>query len=252
MIEPSAFFFPFAKTLAETYAPEVVGGSSLVAIIYSILATKDPIQIHFPIKTTTTEVWIRFGDLFEADGHVVIAVNEFFDSEIGRPVAPSSVHGQFITRVLGGNANRFNADVDRSLDGTASDIVDRPEGRPRRYPLGTTAILHEGRRKYFLFALTKTDPVTCEANADVPQMWSALLKLWDCVRVEANGERVCMPLIGAGLARINLEPTHLLRLALLSLLVQTRSRTITSQIEIVLHKSLIGRIDLRAVRDDWR
>jgi hypothetical protein len=122
----------------------------------------------------------------------------------------------------------------------------------RRYPIGTTAVLTEGTRKCFLFALTRTNPETCEASADVPQLWQALFALWKCVRKEANGDRIHLPLVGGGLARLNLEPRHLLRLCLLTILLETRNAPISNEIEIVLHSNFIGEIDLRSVVADWR
>jgi len=210
----TAFFWPAFKTFVEDHTVAVVVISTCIAIIYAVQQAAEVLRVTFPIKTTNTKITLRFGDLFDCKGHIVVPVNEFFDSEIGKPVALKSVHGQFIHRVLGGDSSKFNSDVDRYLGTcTGREIVERSVGRQHRYPIGTTAVLTEGTRKCFLFALTKTNPETCEASADVPQLWQALLALWKCVRTEANGDRICLPLVGGRLARLNLE---LLRLCLLT------------------------------------
>lgn len=247
-----SYFFPWAKTFAEQNSLSVVGVSSAMAILYGVYAARDLLEVAIDIKTTNTKVVVKFGDLFDSLGHVVIPVNDFFDSEIGKPVGPQSVHGQFIQRTLGGNASKFNSDVDRYLNGSEFEVVERPIGRERRYPLGTTAVLTEGSRKYFLFALAKSDPITCVASADVPQMWAALQGLWRTVREEANGEGVRIPLVGGGLARLNFDYSHLLRLSLLTILAETRQAPFAKNIEIVLHQTLVGKINLRAVAADWR
>ena len=246
-----SFFFNEIKVVFEGHAGSVIVGAVIIAIGYVMWRLIEPTHVSFSLKTTNTNISIRFGDLFASRGHIVIPVGEFFDSQLGEPVAPASVHGQFIQQVLQGNSAKFDADVERSLASQTYEQVARRVGHDRRYDIGTTAVLTEGARKYFLFALSKTDVVTSKASADVPQMWTALIGLWRKVRTEANGEIVYVPLVGGGLSGVGLEPIHLLRFLLLTVLAETRAAPITSQIEVILHRDLFQKIDLHAILKDW-
>jgi hypothetical protein len=106
-------------------------------------------------------------------------------------------------------------------------------------------------RRAFLFALAHTDPATLKASADVPTMWTALAGLWKCVRVNSNGHAISLPLVAAGQSGIGIEPKHLLRLLLLSILVATRDGEVCNRINIVLHADLFEKIDLQAVKSLW-
>ncbi len=112
------------------------------------------------------------------------------------------------------------------------------------------ALASEGRRG-FLFALSRTDAETLKASADVATMWQALAGLWKCVRNHSNGHPISLPLIGAGQSGVGIEPKHLLRLILLSIMVATRDGEVCKRINVVLHESVFEKIDLQEVKDDW-
>ncbi len=79
-------------------------------------------------------------------------------------------------------------------------------------------------------------------------MWAALAGLWQCVRNHSNGHAVSLPLAGAGQSGVGVEPMHLLRLILLSILVATREREVSKRINIVRHPDLFEKIDLRGIK----
>jgi len=167
ILEPIVAFFP---SLCITGAPKFLLflAISLAIGIYRILPAK---AIEMRLKNTNSRIKILFADLFTLDGHKVIPANEFFDSEIGDPVSPNSLHGKFILNALAGQSQTFDSMVAQNLAGTPHEAdVPRARGKTKRYPLGTTAAVELGGVKYFLFALSKTDIATFKASADVPQM----------------------------------------------------------------------------------
>ncbi len=223
----------------------------LVALIAALWRAAEPISVVVPMRHTNTEVTIGFGDLFEATGdHIVVPVNDGFDGALGSVVDAKSVHGQLIQRFYSSSQREFEATCDKQL----TKSTGAPSGRKNRklsYPIGTTvAVALEGRQA-FLFALSRTDPNTHKAEADVGSMWQALGGLWKCVRQHSNGHAVSLPLVGAGQSGVGLEARHLLRLLLLSILVATREREVSKRINIVLHSELFEKIDLRSIKEDW-
>jgi hypothetical protein len=223
--------------------------TAVAVVIYRLpIRTK----VSFRIPTTNTNVEILFGDFFHCDGHWAIPVNEYFDGRLDHYVSLKSVHGQFIQQYCGSNHDRFESQADKALE--RNDFIEKPRsiGRNKTYPIGTTAVIDVGHRKCFLFASTISDPLTAKAFADVPIMWTALKGMWLVVRNHSNGYPVNLPLVGGGQSGVGLAPIHLLRIMLLSLLVATRQQEVTKTVRIIVHKSLIDRVDLAQLLDDWQ
>ena len=61
-------------------------------------------RIEFPIPASDSSFEIRFGNVFQGAGVVVIPVNEYFDGELGDHVSEKSLHGRFIKEVLAGQS----------------------------------------------------------------------------------------------------------------------------------------------------
>ena len=207
--------------------------------------------VRIPMRNINTKVTVVFGDLFAQPGCRVVSVNEFFDSEIGDPVSPRSLHGVFIQTVLGGQAGAFDKLVSERLEGKASTYIHRPRGKERRYDIGTTAVVDVVGVRYFLVALCRTNLETLKAEAGVPELWQALSGLWDTVRVSANGEAVGLPLLGSGLAQMRLPPKQLIQIILMSILEKAKSAEIASEIRLVLTPDKFAEVDLNALRKEW-
>lgn len=204
------------------------------------------------LKNTNTSVEVVFGDIFDQIGHRVIPVNEYFDSKIGDPVSPLSLHGQFIQGVLGGRSCVLDELVDTRLNVVPHELVARRQGRDKKFPIGTTLVHDATVTKYFLVALSRTDTESLKAKADVPELWQALSGLWDKVRMDAGGSPVNIPLIGSGLSGVGLPPQQLLQIIMISILDATKNREITPEIRIVLHEHVFEHIQLDLIKKEWR
>lgn len=223
----------------------------IVSVIAGISKEYPKEEIEINMKNVNTKVKILFGDLFSKEGYKVISVNEFFDSELGDIVSPASLHGKFIKDVLGGQSKTFNQLVDESLLKESYTEIPRERGRIKKYPIGTTAVLNINDVKYFLVALSHTNIHTLKAEADVPELWEALSKLWDVVRINAGGYPVNITLIGGGLSQIRLPPKQLLEIILISILHKAKLNEITNEIRIILTEDKFVDIDLKSLKEEW-
>jgi len=185
------------------------------------------------------------------DGFRAIAVNEFFDSEIGLPVSEKSLHGIFLSKCFGGHRQAFNHIVEEELKDSPRENVTRPQGKLRRYPIGTTATIPVNKDRYLCFALTKTEIDTCKANADVPTLWSALNGLWQKARISLGGSALVLPLVGSGLSGIGLPTSELLDLIILSVITESKRRQITTCVRIILKPDFYDDVDLKEVKQHW-
>jgi hypothetical protein len=222
------------------------------SICYGLKKAWKPSRIEIPVAHCNTVIEVIFGDLFKQDGIRAIAVNEFFDSKLGKPVSDKSVHGIFIQTCFGGHPESFDKQVDEQLRDIEAEEVVKVEGKSRCYPIGSTALITVNQDRYLAFAFAKTDPKTCKAYSDVTLMWVSLHKLWQRVRIESGGYPVSLPLVGSGLSGIGLPTRNLLDLMILSAITETKEKEVTQKIRIVLHRGRFDELDLRDVRQHWK
>ena len=231
--------------------PIALGLIIVFSVGFGLYGAWKPSLVKIKIPNTSTTIEVVFGDLFEKDGIRVIAVNEYFDSELGMPVSDKSLHGMFLQKCFGGHPQVFDTQLDEQLKNVESTTVNKEAGKTESYPIGTTASINVNEDKYIVFALTKTDVSTCKAYSNVTMMWDSLHKLWNRVRVESGGYPVNLPLVGGGLSGIGLPTRDLLNLIILSAITETKSNQITQTIRIVLHEDQFEKIDLRSVKQHW-
>lgn len=225
---------------------------AVIGIIYTAATIRRPSKIEIPIHHTNTQIEIKFGDIFEEDGYRVIAVSEFFESEIGIPVSAKSLHGIFLSKCFGGHNQTFDQIIDKELEESPSENVSKLQGKTRKYPIGTTATVSVNNDHYLCFALTKTEIDSCKVNSDVQILWKALSGLWHKARISLGGSALVLPLVGSGLSGIGLPTRDLLNLIILSVITETKRKQITTCVRIILTVDLYDKIDLKEVKRHWR
>ncbi|CAE6760705.1 hypothetical protein R69776_03357 [Paraburkholderia nemoris] len=223
----------------------------VISVSWGLKKVWKPSRIDLPIANCATVIEVVFGDLFAQEGIRAIAVNNFFDSELGKPVSDKSVHGILLKKCFGGHAEPFDKQVDEQLAAIESENVERPEGKTKRFPIGSTAMINVNQDRYIAFAFSETDPATSKARSDVTMMWSALHSLWERARIEAGGHSLNLPLVGSGLSGLGLPTRDLLNLIILSAITETKTREVTQRIRIVLGRDRFDHLDLRDVKEHW-
>jgi Thoeris protein ThsA, Macro domain len=241
-------FFPGVK-IEGVYAFTAI---ILVSFGYGLKKVWKPSKIKIKIANSDTIIEVLFGDLFVQDGIRAVAVNEFFDSALGKPVSEKSLHGLFLNKCFGGYPEPFDKQVDEQLANEPHEIVPRVEGKTKKYKIGTTTMLNAEKDRYLVFALTHTDVTNSMATADVTMMWVALHHVWQRARAECGGSALNLPLVGGGLAKIGLPTRDLLNLIILAAITETKEKVITQRIRIVLHRDRFEDLDLRDVENHWK
>jgi hypothetical protein len=247
VVKAVAHFFPTYKIDGALPLSIILLGS----LVYGLKRVWKPSRIEIAIATCNSVIEVVFGDLFAQDGIRAIAVNEFFDSKLGKPVSDKSVHGTFLQKCLGGHPEAFDAQLETELAYVKGSDVPKVDGKQKCYPIGTTALITVNTDQYIVFAFAKTEPSTCKAYSDVELMWRSLHEFWQRARAESGGHPINLPLVGSGLSGLGLPTRDLLNLILLSAITETKAREITQTIRVVLHKSRFKDIDLRDVKEYW-
>ncbi|TPG51435.1 hypothetical protein EAH75_04550 [Rhodanobacter glycinis] len=212
---------------------------------------RKPTSVSWKVATTDSTIEVCFGNLFDQDGIRLIPVNDYFDSKLGKPVAPKSLHGQLIERGFGGHPDAFDRSVDAELAKTSFSVITTAQGKDKVYPVGTTAMVEAAKERYLLFALAKSDPIDHKATADVPQMFVALAAAWHRARAESNGETVNVPLVGTGQSGVDLPTREALNALILSIITATKAKRVAGRIRIVLYDDRKDAVDLRDVKKYW-
>ncbi len=260
VIETIANFSSFVKSWTDRFPDEILYGTFITAVLYVIYKAAEPRKITINLRRINTQLNIYFSDIFleKEKSHLVIPVNEFFDTQLGGAVgqsgdivAPNSIHGQFITKIYNSDSVKLGNDLDIALNGVVSNTIARNSGKTSQYPVGTTAVIGHGTYKSFLFALSHTDLITAKAQSDVPTMWSALEGVWTSVRNCSNNLPVSLPLVGAGLSHVGLDSMNILRLIVMSITKSSQRQKITDQINIIIHENLMNEIVLRKIKEEF-
>ncbi|MET8048769.1 macro domain-containing protein [Streptosporangium sp. NPDC005286] len=212
-------------------------------------------QKHFPVPGTT--VTLVVGDLFEQEGHLVIGMNDIFDTEIPAIIKPGSIQGQLLLREYQNDLVRLNKDLEKALQGmpvlTIEPRQGKPVGKRRRYEMGTVAVIGDSGRRYFCSAYARMDN-SGVVQASVEGLWLSLSKLWIVVRDVAQQDIVSIPVVGSGLARISGRLSHvdLVRLIILSFLAASRERIVTKELRIILYPADLTDVEFRSITDVLR
>ena len=248
IIKITTQFFP--KVKIEGVMPLFVLAG--IALLYGLWKVWKPSKIVLPVAHSNTCIEVLFGDIFQQDGLRAVAVNEFFDTELGKPVSPRSLHGIFIQKCFGGRPESLDALLTKDLANVESHPnTAKIAGKRECYPIGTTVLVPVNEDRYILFAFAKTEAATCKAYSNVEYMSKSLHKLWERARIESGGSPVNVPLVGSGLSGMGLPTRDLLNLIVLSAITETKTREITQVIRVVLHQSRFKEIDLRNFKARW-
>ena len=241
------FFFPNYKPVGAFWYAAII----LVSVVIGLWRCWPTKHIKLPIPATDSTIEIRFGDIFEGVGVIVIPVNEYFDGLLGDQVSENSLHGTFIKDVLGGQSSTFIDLTSEALKSFEAKEVQRESGREKKYPIGTVACVDSNQKRYLLAALSRTNIQTLKASATVHELWDCLEGIWQGVRNYSNGNCVRIPLLGSGLSGVGLPPKNLIEIILTSFLYFTKKQKIADKVTLVLSTKLKGEIELVTIKRSW-
>lgn len=246
-IEPGGLFFPQWLNWGWQGYVGLVFFSLLIAVVLNLPKTCISRSLSSPDATVALTV----GNLFDEPGHLVIGANDVFDTELGDVIKPTSVQGQFLTRMYQGDQKRLDREIETALEHIKTDKTweeNKLKGKVWRYPLGTTVVLEGGERRYFLNAYGYMgNDLRVKATAD--GIWHSLSCLWEQVRLKGHGLEVAIPVIGSDLARTNLSRMLLTKLIILSFIAASKENPVARKLTVVIYPPDLHLVDLYALED---
>lgn len=197
------------------------------------------------------EIKIEEGNLFDANGNLVIGMSDTFDTEKGEIIKPETVQGQFLTTVYSDSREQLDKDLDAALTGTKF-VVDKKKskGKQGRYPIGTVAYLNKGQCRYFCVAYSRMNN-DFHAQSSIQMLASSLDTLWTSIRTNGQNNGVSMAIIGSDTARLGhiVSYEDLIKLIVTSFVLTSREKVIAPSLTIYIHSKNKEKINILEIQD---
>lgn len=219
-----------------------------LCLLYTVIASRTKRNIKFKVSAKVN-LEVKFGDLFEQKGIIVIPFNEYFDVVVDdKIISKNTLNGAFINKYFPNDStsllSKINEQLERHFE--ISNInTDRGKGNNKKYPLGTTIRIEKDDKIFFLVALTRFDERN-RAQITNLEYQEVVIKLIDFIESNSNGYKVNLPLIGAGHSGVNANKQSLLEFLIFSLKIKDKL-TLINGINIILDKDAHSEINLKLI-----
>lgn len=245
-IEPAGLFLP--EKLDWGWRGYV--GLALLSLLCAIFSNVPERSVCASLSSPDSTIELKVGDLFDEPGHIVIGVNDVFDTELGDVIKPSSIQGQLLTRIYHSDHQRLEADINTAvghLTIEAKKDLGKKKGKNVRYPIGTTIALGHSHKRYFLNAYGRMgNDLKVKSTAD--DVWNSLSCLWNELRLKGHGLEVAIPIIGSDLARTNLPRMALIKLIVISFIAASKEGFVTRKLTVVVHPKDLESVDFYSLK----
>lgn len=202
-------------------------------------------ELSLVLNGNSSRINISVGNIFDVQSHIVIGVNDVFDTSLGNVIKPSSVQGQLTSKIYQSDSSKFDEEIDKAIARKGiSGVLDETkiEGKNIRYPIGTTLSIGNARKIYLCAYAQMGSNIKCNSCAD--WIWHSLTELWKEARLTAQGEKISIPIIGSDLARTGLSRTALIEMIVISFIAATNTEFVSKELNIVVHPSDYEKMDM--------
>jgi len=219
-----------------------------LCLLYTVIASRTKKNIKLKVSAKVN-LEVKFGDLFEQKGIIVIPFNEYFDVVVDDEIiSKNTLNGVFINKYFSNDSNcllsKINQQLERHCE-VSKVNSDRGKGNTKKYPLGTTIRIEKDDKIFFLVALTRFDERN-RAQITNLEYQEVVIKLIDFIENNSNGYKVNLPLIGAGHSGVNATKQSLLEFLIFSLKIKDKL-TLINGINIILDKKTHSEIKLKFI-----
>ena len=253
---PIIALIPAVKGQMEQWGWTAIAAIAAICMTIGYWRSRRRRRIELKLGKAGATIEVEVGNIFDSDGVKIIPVNNYFDSRIGQAVSQQSLHGALIERNKGGYGEvqkRLRKGPEGKEPMATQVERGREGGKADEYEIGTyvTIIGETASEAYVAVALSKTDPETLVAKADIGDLCKAIVGACKGARETSNGRDVCFPLMGAGLSKTGIMPQQLLDMLVEVIRLEADKQEVAKRIKIVLEEAVWERIDLEAIQRRW-
>ncbi|MCC5670130.1 DUF6430 domain-containing protein [Nostoc sp. CHAB 5784] len=247
LTKPVSLFFPGRPDFGWTGYFALI----IICFIFAILKCFPRRSFCHKLSSPDSMVEVKVGDIFDEKGHIVIGTNDVFDTELGEIIKPSSVQGQFLTKVYANDIARLDADIETALEPLSNlckEETNKKRGKTGRYPIGTAITLGTHDKRYFLTAYGyMNNDITVQSSSEY--ILQSLNNLWKEIRLKGHSENVTIPIIGSDLARTGLPRMALAKLIIEAFVIASKEKFITKKLTVMIYPKDLDSIDLYKLED---
>lgn len=219
----------------------------LYLIFFSLLVViwrrYPPSKVCCRLPGTDIKVEIRKGDLFkQKKADIVISTNTTFDTDTNLDptinthlISPSSVQGIFTEKYYD-NLAVLDHDIDNSLQGINTQLIQKTIGKNKLYSMGTVAKLAKDNRHFYLLAMANINNYGV-AQSSLDDIKKSLRELWQFIATKGSYSTVAMPVIGTGSGRVKATREDIIKLIVKSFTTASQTRIFIKKLIIVIHPS---------------
>lgn len=218
-----------------------------VGFIITLYILRELNSINILISDTA-KLTIKYGDLFQSKGVIVIPVNDYFDVIVDDEViSRNTLHGKWIEEFYSNDIGLLNSQIEEQLSNySGKSVPNRKNGRKVRYPLGTTIKIQRDDQLFFLVAFTKFDENN-RAQLSNLEYQETVIKLIEFIENNSNGYQINLPLVGAGHSGVQASKQRLLEFLIFSLKIKNKL-TLINGINIVLANTIKKDVSLKLIK----
>lgn len=206
-------------------------------------------------------LYLQYGDIFDANEvvdstkrrNIVVPVNRCFDTLVdNRIVSAQTVHGIAFSRLYASGkytVENLSFLIDKSLKNTDYDVLskkEKPEGKRKRYPVGTVVDLPGYKNEHFFLWALSTFDSNLKAHTSMLEYALAVQKLIESCNADSEGFPIVLPLVGAGLSRTKKEQQDILKYLISAFRINRTE--INSDIHIVVHNDMKDEIAIMNIK----
>ena len=173
-----------------------------------LLKCRNMLAIHHTFNDTDVAITIHVGDIFRLRGAYVISSNTTFDTDMSSGlISRESLQGQFTKRYYD-RVRHLDDELEKSLQAEKYTTDQSKPKKDRRYEIGTVAKVFPRDQLAYFVAIAELNS-SGVAYSSLDNVRESLSKLWLYIRRHGELERLVVPVIGTGRARIDV-PRHVM------------------------------------------
>lgn len=240
----------FTPEISSSWAWWIFGLTVFTSLTYGTTVSFPKRRITQWYRHPKFAVTIAKGDLFDPTNELIaVGFADTFDTDVtsNRIIHQSSVQGQLLARVYGGDIARLDDDIQAQLaklTPSHSESASDKDGKLIRYPLGTVLALRAPGRLVLASAYSRMEN-DLRVQATLDSIWTTLSAVWDAADRAGSLARISVPVFGSELARVHsLGRDGLIRIIAASFVARSRLGVVSTELEILVHPKDFAEVNM--------